>query len=54
MLGILLAGIANNLFKWFLTIGLGTKKLFVKSGKVFVPIIIISLLFLLTFSRIFL
>jgi uncharacterized membrane protein (DUF4010 family) len=53
MLGILLAGIANNLFKWFLTIGLGTRKLFVESAKVFVPIIIISLLFL-TFSRIFL
>jgi len=53
-LGILLAGIANTLFKWFLTLFLGTRKLFVETGKIFVPIILISLAILFTFSKIFL
>jgi len=53
-LGILLAGIANTLFKWFLTFGLGTKKLFIETGKIFVPLILISLAILFTFSKIFL
>jgi uncharacterized membrane protein (DUF4010 family) len=53
-LGILLAGIANTIFKWILTLCFGTKKLFVETGKIFAPIILISLIVIFTFSKIFL
>jgi uncharacterized membrane protein (DUF4010 family) len=51
-IGILLAGIANTIFKWILTFCLGNKEFFIASGKVFIPLIAISLIFLFIFSKI--
>jgi uncharacterized membrane protein (DUF4010 family) len=51
-IGILLAGIANTIFKWILTFCLGNKEFFIASGKVFIPLIAISLISIFIFSKI--
>ncbi len=49
--GIIIAGLSNTIFKWFVTYWMGKKDLGIQMGKIYGAIILVGIILLFFFSR---